>query len=626
MKMLTANFRRYRLYFLCNVFSVSLFYSFAAIFTNKQFMDTTIVDSFISSNICAPSLFVGVFLVLFIPYSYNVFLRIRKYEYGVLITLGMSENEVLTNMLLECFITAAISLFSGLFLGTLISFIFYFIIHQVIGVSGLQWHFNVNSYKVTAILYGVTMLATLITNIYGFMKMKLIDLMKERFRSEKRGRTISGIFLVGMVFVAVSVFIMVKAYGADTESMWFVSLGLMFVGLGMIITYIDSAEKYLVKIIPNYKEKHITELSFAQHHHKSRSRTSLVAAWMIGFSIFLAGLGTVMYPIDIHNAATYAPYDLSYSKIFGKNQVEDSEIENLLKQNGVLVKAVKEMEYLRGKAFNLLSVSQVNEKFNCSYHISEGEFMMLFQYDLKDGYEHEMTYPKTLDFTGGDKKIQLQLIGSDVRILFNKNRTFADKTMIISDADYKEIEAKGRGEYWNGVMKLYSFDNWKDSSKGIAAVQKYLLEKNNLEQSEQRNYRAASRIENYMTGKQSAEFLVFVIFFVVVLFCGASNIIIHFKIKAEAEEEQRMLSSLHRIGVTAEEMLEMIKHKNIYYYMPQVIIGVIIGVFYNYTVNKIYGFGGQAAWYSLFLGMILVALQLFALKRYSRRELLSFHI
>jgi len=53
-------------------------------------------------------------------------------------------------------------------------------------------------------------------------------------------------------------------------------------------------------------------------------------------------------------------------------------------------------------------------------------------------------------------------------------------------------------------------------------------------------------------------------FFIVVLFYGASNVMIHFKIKAEAEEEQRMLSSLNRIGVTSKEMLGMIRHKNIY--------------------------------------------------------------
>lgn len=166
-----------------------------------------------------------------------------------------------------------------------------------------------------------------------------------------------------------------------------------------------------------------------------------------------------------------------------------------------------------------------------------------------------------------------------------------------------------------------------DSGKGIATVQKYLMEKNHVDETEQHvYYRASSRIEAYTTAKQSAEFLMFLMFFVVVLLCGASDVMVHFKIKAEWEEEKRMLSGLYRIGVTSEEMLGMLKHKNIYYYMPQVMTGLLIGVFYNYTVNEFYGYGWKAAGYSLLVGMVFVALQFIVVTRYSRRELSSFDI
>lgn len=625
MKMLTANFRRYRLYFLCNLFSVALFYSFAAIFTNKYFMDINIVDPMISSNIFAPSVFVGIFLVLFIPYSYNAFLRNRKQEYGILMALGMSEKEVLSNMLLESFIIAGMSLISGLILGTIISFVFYFIIQKVIGIAALRWYFNVDSYKFTTMLYGATILVTLVTGILAFMKMQLIDLIKERFRAEKKGKSLIGIFIAGVVFVIASLLIMIMGYGDGTEDMWFLSLAIMFVGLSMIITHVESVKQYLVKIIPDYIKRHMIELSFVRHHHKSRSRICIIAAWMIGFSIFFGGLSIVLYPSAINNSASYSPYDLVYSKIFGKNQVEDSEIKSLLNQSGVSVKAVKQVEYLRGRAFNLLTVSEVNKEFNCHYEISRGEFLMLFQYDLNDGYGRKMDIPKMVPFNCDNEKILLKSAGSDVKILFNDNPTFADNTLLLSDEDYNEIASKSH-EFWKGIAKLYSFDDWKHSGKGIATVQKYLLEKNKVEPLDQRHYKASSRIETYTTAKQSAEFLMFTMSFIVVLFCSASQVMVHFKIKAEAEEEQRMLSSLYQIGVTAEEMLEMIQHKNIYYYIPQVIMGVFIGVFYSYTVNELFGYGWRAAGYSILMGMVIVVLQIATIRRYSRRELLSFSV
>ncbi|HEY5586594.1 MAG TPA: ABC transporter permease [Ruminiclostridium sp.] len=566
MKMLIANFRRYRLYFLCNVFSVALFYSFAAIFANKSFMDKRIVDSAISGNIYAPSIFVGIFVVLFVPYANNAFLRNRKYEYGILMTLGMSETEVLTNMLIENCIIAGVSLISGLSLGTIISFAFYFIIQHVIGISALGWYFNVDSYKWTAILYGITILLTLVTCILGFTKMQLIDFMKERFKAEKRGKSLPGIFMAGVVFVAVSVLIMVIGIGNGTAVIWLVSLVIMFIGLYMIITQVESVEQFFAKIFPYYMKRHFIEISFVKQHHKSQSRIGIIAAGLIGFCVLFGGLSVVMYPGLLDNAITYSPYDLVYSQTFGMNKVEDREIESLLNQNDVSVKTIKQVDYLRGRAFNLLPVSEVNKEFDCNYQVSEGKFRMVFQYALKDGYEHEMTSPKTVSFNCSDEDIELQSAGSDVRILFNRNPTFADYTLVLSDADYRKIASECK-EYWTGIAKLYSFDDWKASVKGISAVQKYLLDKNQVGQSEQKYYKASSRIEAYSTSKQGAELFIFLMLFIVVLFFGASDVMIHFKIKAESEEEQRMLTGLYRIGVTAEEMLGMIRYKNVYYFL-----------------------------------------------------------
>jgi len=58
--------------------------------------------------------------------------------------------------------------------------------------------------------------------------------------------------------------------------------------------------------------------------------------------------------------------------------------------------------------------------------------------------------------------------------------------------------------------------------------------------------------------------------------------------------------------------------------MPQVVSGLFIGVFYSYVVNEFYGFGWNAAGYSLLIGLVLVALQSIVVWRYSKRELLSF--
>lgn len=624
-KMLTANFKRYKLYFLCNVLSIVLFYNFAALYTNKLFMNKDIVDYMISSNIFAPTVFVAIFLVLFVPYSYNAFSKKRKHEYGILMTLGMSETEVLRSMLIENCIIAAISLISGLVLGTLISFAFYFIIQDVIGVSQLHWYFNLDSYKITVILYIATILFTLMTGILGFVKMQITDLIKEKFMPEKKGRPHPCIFAAGLVLIIISILIMVTRFNGYIN-IWLISLAMMFAGFYLVITHAETVEHYFIKIISHYRERHIIEMAFIRQHNKSHSIITMAAALLIGFCIFFAGFCTDSYFSLMHNAITYSPYDMVYCQLFSMNKVKDSEVKSLLNENGISVNAVKQLDYLRGRAFNLLPVSEVNKNLNRHYQIPVHKFLTVFQFAQDDGYEHEMESPKTVCFDCSGKTIELQMAGSDVKILFNDNPTFADKTLILNDEDYNKL-ASGSRDFWAGIIKLYSFDSWKNSQKGINAVQKYLLHTNKLSELEQKHYyRASSKIEAYTTAQQSAKFLIFLMFFIEVLFCAASVIMIHFKIKAESEEEQRMLSGLYRIGAANDEMLKMIRHKNIYYYMPQVLIGLFTGVFYCYVMNQFYEHTWKAAGYSLLFGIMLIALQSIVIIRYSKKELLSFGI
>lgn len=39
---------------------------------------------------------------------------------------------------------------------------------------------------------------------------------------------------------------------------------------------------------------------------------------------------------------------------------------------------------------NFSPVAEVDQYFQCGYQIEEGQFLNVFQYDLRDGYEHEL--------------------------------------------------------------------------------------------------------------------------------------------------------------------------------------------------------------------------------------------
>ncbi|HEX3026047.1 MAG TPA: ABC transporter permease, partial [Clostridia bacterium] len=388
-KMLLANFRRYTLFFYCNVFSVALFYCFSALFTNSTFMNPKIVDSMISSNIIAPSVFVGIFLLLSVPYSYQAFLKNRKREYGIFMALGMSHAEVLKNMLFESGVVAGLALGAGLILGTTVSVLFSCILCHVLGISALRWYLNADSYRVTTLFFGLTVLLLWAVTILGFFQTQLIDWMKGKFRAEKTGRASPVLLAAGAILIVVSILTVEDSGKGDVGSILLASLAGVFVGLWLIFANVRSMEPFLAARFPSFGKHHLVEISFVRQHLRSQRRIGAAAVGLIGFSVFFAGLCAAAYPSFMKNVKTYSPYDLVYCQTEGKNQADDASIKSLLSRNGVAVRSEKQVPYLRDTAFNLIAVSEANREFSCSYQVPAGKFITVFPYDLNDGYRRE---------------------------------------------------------------------------------------------------------------------------------------------------------------------------------------------------------------------------------------------
>ena len=144
--------------------------------------------------------------------------------------------------------------------------------------------------------------------------MQITDLIKEKFRAEKKGKPLLCLFSAGITLIIISIIIMAAEH--SISHMWFISLALMSIGLYMSITNAGSSEKYLIKIFPDYMQKHILEVSFLRQHSKSQSSTVTASTLLIGFCIFIAGVCAVIYPNNLHNAIGYSPYDIVYCQIF----------------------------------------------------------------------------------------------------------------------------------------------------------------------------------------------------------------------------------------------------------------------------------------------------------------------
>lgn len=563
-KLLQKNFNRCRLYVLCSFFAVTIFFCFAAIFTNPSFMEGQAVDAMVSSNIIFPSFLAASFLILFVPYSYSVFLSARKQEYGIMFSLGMSRLECLKCLLWEGLALFAIILAASFFAGTVLSFFFYEIISHVIGIIAMQWGIPYKAYAVTALFYGITLIITAAFQVIGLLRSRIRSLLLAPYQAERGGR----------------------------------------------------GYQWLRKLFPNYVRNHLLEFSLLARHKKNWAVRYGFSALLVGSVLYLISFCAVLQSALLRDVENYCPYDLIYSEIFGQNHISEDELKDTLLRHDVSIEEDTQISYVRDAAFNYFAMSEVNEKLGCNYKVPEGTFLNLFQYEMEDGVEHDVWEADHISLKLDDKKeLGLRSCGSDIRILFNKGSAQADYTLILNDADFDRI--KSDRNYWFGTMHLIKLQDWKNSTVGIVAFQSFLQEANGLTPEEQWYFRAVSKIERFELANQSGHFAIFLLCFVEMLLLMAAYLLIYSGIAAEQEENSRLTKSLFLIGTTNEERFRLCLFKKRMRFLPPLMIALLISLPFIYkTGESVYHSGKLGCLAGTLAGLVLILLTM----KFTKRE------
>lgn len=566
-KMILFHFSKYKLFFCCSLFVTVLFFGYASIFTNPDFMDNyLVVDPMISSNIIFPSVLSAVFFVLFLPFSYTVFLSARKREYGVLLCLGMRRMEAVRSLMLEGLIVSGLALAAALIMGTALSALFYGFIRYGLGIEGLRWRFAIEPYLITVLLYGVTILITILFQGSRMCFPKIDQLLKTPHKAEKKGKIL----------------------------------------------------RFMEHISARFGQSNQIAHSFLVRHKRHWGIRYVVSIFMLTAVIVLIGLCAGINQAFYCDAERYSPYDVLYTDVFDVNHITETEVRALADKHYVAITEYSQISFARDETFNYFPVSKINEQFGCDYHINQGQFLNLFPYDLLDGYSHDLTPVSHVKLENG---LTLKAVGSDIRIFFNQNHTFADHNLILNDADYEQLT---RGNtYWSGKVYMLQLDDWKKSAAFLQDLQSRLQVNNNVsEQDQQLYYAASSKLERYRQAQTASHFLIFVMSYMIGLFCFTQWILVHWGILAEADEIKRSVYSLCLVGVTRGEILSYLKFKNKFRFLPQIVVSLVAALIliwmmlYQVYHLEILGCmaGGGFAFFIFFVTVL-------SIRKYSQREL-----
>lgn len=615
-KMFKANIRRYLLYFLCSSFTIMIFFTYSTVFTNKAFMNPRDINSYISSSIIAPSIFVSIFSVFFIVYSHSSFNKYRKSEFGVFLSIGMPYNMVRKIIVIENTIIAVTSLIIGLIAGTILSYVFYFVTIKVFNVN-VTYSLSIKSYAVTTALFAAIYVIIIASSLFASLRYTIINLLKEYRKEDKSIHSTPVMLIAGIVLIVLSIMDMLMNFNNAHAEYILRSMLICFAGTYLIISSLPWFIKIFEKYFKSIYYRNLVFISNIKYSFNKSKNVTLIIAGLLTITIILNGISNVQLSIAEKEAVAYAPYHIAYIEIMGKNNIGEDKLNEIINSGDTKLILEKKLETMRLNSITVFSDKNLNSVLGSNYNVKKGQFISLIQADLDDGYDHDLSTMSKFQLNLKDKTNYYVSQGKSIKILMNNLYAFSRFILILNQEDYDEIkkekdydEFKKQGQNCDiGYIRLFSFKDWK-KTKGITEKLINTLEKSNNLGKEGGFFELSSRINDYTLKNQGAYFFIFALFFSSILFYVASNIMLHFKIMTDFEMEKVKYKKMFKIGLTEEKLRGFVyKELKVLFLFP-VIISIIIGGFYNANIFRIINKMDLGLKYTLVHGGILLVLQI----------------
>ena len=616
-KMFKSNAKKYRLFILCNLFFIASLYSLISISVNKQFMNASIVDPMISSNIYAPTFLVLMFMGMFIPYSQSVFMKAREKEYGILLTLGMTENEVRNSILIENVILCIVSLIIGLVMGTFLSLFFWAFIHNIIGINKINVTVSIVSYKITTICVLVVFVISLIVNVFGIIKSTVYDRIKYTEKAES-GSHYSLIFIFAGIVFTITAFIVMIFFHRISSNIWFLSLFFCILGSALIFFNGEALIQYFKNKYYKKYIKNIFLFSDIKYYYGKNKKVFFATTWLFFAILFFIQLSLVSYPIFTANASAYHPFHMVCAEIKDNfKPLKDNEVKSIVQRNGNRITTDNTVKFVRNNNFTVFCVDDVNKVLKKNYKIQSNSFIYVHPYDINDGYEHSDINSNipNIDISSNEDSKNFIIQDTIIEPLFGQIDCISNNILLVNKKDYKWITLNAVDYYVKGTLHLYNFTNWHNSGAIVNETWNKLLEKNNMGK-EDDFYKISSRIEAYNTALKSSNFLIFNIIYISFLLYFSAIVMIHYKLKMEYKDEKRKYFSFYRIGIEKMEIKEMLSQKILIIYSIPCIYAVIINIPYSYYTNSSYGYGIIGILYAFITSFVFLIIHLMVYRLY----------
>lgn len=595
-KMAKANYKKYIFYYLCNSFAVMFFFIFSTVFFNKQVVEVKETES-IQYVLTVPGVALIVFTVFFISYAHGIFIKRRKSEFGLFMTLGMSNRDIGKLLLFENIIIAIASLTSGILAGTIFSRLFFLILISSVGIQEMSFHLSGKMFLYTILTFLLVFSIAVGKSLFSILKQDLVHNLKSNKMAESIKMKSPLIGGLGLVVVMGSILGLYFTYSDPRKSGEYLLLWTLttLLGLYLSIYQLTSFVIELAKRNKSFYYRRILFLTSLDYKFKQMTSILMLVTVMIMVTILYSTINLFTYMLAEKDAIERNPYDIAYIQTETKNNLDKEDLYAIVNQKDNPIEKhlvipiyshYEQQTYSNlTNVYNFMSLEQFNKLTDNEIDLQDHEFLYYINENQSDTDGKEYYQNNAFQFPDESQPFTLKKIIAEKYINFLSN---GQDFVILNKSQFEEL--KNSLNVFESNIHLINVANWKNSSEVVKKLGEEFKKYNDTTPSiddirkeytsEESLFQIASKIEDYNRIKGSNGILFYVTTILSVIFFFGSFILLYLSLFSEIEKEKEKFNKLNNIGITTKEIKQIIsKEMTTLFFLPT-IIGTIIALLY----------------------------------------------
>ncbi|MDT8716848.1 ABC transporter permease [Clostridium sp. 19966] len=601
------NLQKFFSYFLCSSFSIMIFFIYSSLLFNENLKKQS--DHFAISMLFYITLTaLAAFSVFFINYAHSAFMKARKKEFGIYLTLGMNSDDLKNIVNLENIIIVAASLLAGLITGVLFSRLFQMIVLKLLDIQNVAFSLSYKCFLLTLGVFSIIFLMVIIISNLQTRNMDISELLKEgrkgKFTKGGKLKASGGIFmlLLSVIFL-----------GVITQHEKLRSNGVIVIAyvfwcfLGTYITISNIGTAYIDFIKgKSYYYSNILSITEISHKFTQNKKIIFVLSILSAMTITLVASPVSLYSLSSSIAEMNSNSNIEFVQLGNINKLSQQSFKELISKSNSSIESIKNTEFI---ALQLKEASVSEKYLNERPVVSEKTYNSVTgsQVNLKKGEALNVL----LDWLPGYHGIEPL---SNIKLSDGNNDTFDFKVtesihskwvasidsystssgLVISDEDYENIK-KLAAQDDIGFFRSVKFDNWKNTKPLVDNLKSELDKINSSLTSKDKkaalNLKVNSTIERYDELKRGYSFFIFVTTIMGALFFIAGGSVLFFKKYTELEEDRERFFKLYKIGISEKEAEAVVaKELRIMFFSP-LIVGSLLGYSFIYLLTFMFDGG-----------------------------------